>query len=431
MEWANGGWNWGAEYGSELDFDGNKAKMVTRVGTAGLNANRPAQDYDYLHLDIYSVTDINGYIQIEGCGPARTDISLKAGQWNAIELTHNKESAANATWIQIYLGANNSDKSGAILIDNVYFAKIADLKVLSNENGVAKLAGVLNADSENDIFADASVTTYDLTGVAIDEDLASIELANPNAYIIVSGKLEDGDVVTELLPEQNNVIIHDTWYMTNRELHFTPGYNVNTDITVDANNHGAQGAVLEVNIPAGAYKAVAFPLLLAIPEGVEVLAPQIDEESGLLVLAATTIAANKPVVLHNTGDADITSLQVAAKTDLTFKNPATLNDDKFEFVANYAIAAPAAAPSRIDLSAGASYVVNEEGAFVAGEAQAFVPTLIPTEPISTGINNVAAAASVKGNVYTIDGRIVKQNAADLNGLARGIYIHNGKKVMVQ
>ena len=36
-----------------------------------------------------------------------------------------------------------------------------------------------------------------------------------------------------------------------------------------------------------------------------------------------------------------------------------------------------------------------------------------------------------GIVYSIDGRIVKTGATDLSGLTGGIYIFNGKKVLVK
>ena len=53
---------------------------------------------------------------------------------------------------------------------------------------------------------------------------------------------------------------------------------------------------------------------------------------------------------------------------------------------------------------------------------------LPEAPV--GINTVNGASTNNGNVYTIDGRIVRRNA-QLNGLQRGMYILNGKKVLVK
>ena len=52
---------------------------------------------------------------------------------------------------------------------------------------------------------------------------------------------------------------------------------------------------------------------------------------------------------------------------------------------------------------------------------------LPEVPV--GINTVNASSN-NGNVYTMDGRIVRRNA-QLNGLQRGMYILNGKKVLVK
>ena len=36
-----------------------------------------------------------------------------------------------------------------------------------------------------------------------------------------------------------------------------------------------------------------------------------------------------------------------------------------------------------------------------------------------------------GNVYNLNGQVVRKNATSLEGLAKGIYIVNGKKVSVK
>ncbi len=48
----------------------------------------------------------------------------------------------------------------------------------------------------------------------------------------------------------------------------------------------------------------------------------------------------------------------------------------------------------------------------------------------TSIQNAAKTNAVKYNVYNLAGQIVKRNATSLNGLQKGLYIVNGKKVVV-
>lgn len=55
------------------------------------------------------------------------------------------------------------------------------------------------------------------------------------------------------------------------------------------------------------------------------------------------------------------------------------------------------------------------------------------EDAITGINNVVTSdsGSLRGNVYTISGQLIKSNTESLDNLPKGIYIINGKKYIVQ
>lgn len=56
---------------------------------------------------------------------------------------------------------------------------------------------------------------------------------------------------------------------------------------------------------------------------------------------------------------------------------------------------------------------------------------IPTEDV-TGIEGLTIVeAPVNGNIYTISGQLVRANATSTEGLAKGIYVVNGKKVVVK
>ena len=57
------------------------------------------------------------------------------------------------------------------------------------------------------------------------------------------------------------------------------------------------------------------------------------------------------------------------------------------------------------------------------------------EKVSGNTNGIAAidadAKTVNGNVYNLSGQLVRHNAASLDGLAHGVYVVNGKKVVVK
>lgn len=54
------------------------------------------------------------------------------------------------------------------------------------------------------------------------------------------------------------------------------------------------------------------------------------------------------------------------------------------------------------------------------------------EGTATGIKDIHAVDAAKaGNVYSIDGKLVKANAATTEGLSKGVYVINGKKYVVK
>ncbi|MDD6832446.1 MAG: hypothetical protein PUE80_04710, partial [bacterium] len=73
---------------------------------------------------------------------------------------------------------------------------------------------------------------------------------------------------------------------------------------------------------------------------------------------------------------------------------------------------------------GLKYVKNANGEIIF-KGRAY------KETNPAAVVDIAASKAMDSNVYTIDGRIVKQNATDLSGLAPGIYIFQGKKQILQ
>ena len=73
------------------------------------------------------------------------------------------------------------------------------------------------------------------------------------------------------------------------------------------------------------------------------------------------------------------------------------------------------------------YVVSWGDPWTCDMAEGSYPTF--TKEKLTGIQQIAERP--RADIYMLDGRLVKANAADVKSLPRGIYIINGKKVMVR
>ncbi|MBQ0115880.1 MAG: hypothetical protein KBT10_08435, partial [Bacteroidales bacterium] len=52
-------------------------------------------------------------------------------------------------------------------------------------------------------------------------------------------------------------------------------------------------------------------------------------------------------------------------------------------------------------------------------------------PIPTGVTDLNTTVTKAQIVYTVDGRLVRQNVTSLEGLDAGLYIFGGKKVAVK
>lgn len=70
---------------------------------------------------------------------------------------------------------------------------------------------------------------------------------------------------------------------------------------------------------------------------------------------------------------------------------------------------------------------NGKGADVAVQGVKFVVG----SDIPAAINSIGTESALNGNVYTIGGTMVRKAGEKLNGLSKGIYIVNGKKVVVK
>jgi hypothetical protein len=67
-----------------------------------------------------------------------------------------------------------------------------------------------------------------------------------------------------------------------------------------------------------------------------------------------------------------------------------------------------------------------------GSDRFFLDNIYFWKSAPTGVTTIEnAAATQTFNVYSIDGRLVKSNAATLDGLQRGLYIINDKKTVVK
>jgi hypothetical protein len=76
-------------------------------------------------------------------------------------------------------------------------------------------------------------------------------------------------------------------------------------------------------------------------------------------------------------------------------------------------------------------IVESEDESIAWDDSRISEGLLIVKSIATGLNYTTRPAMKKNDIFDLRGRLVRKNATDTNGLPTGIYIQNGKKVIVR
>ena len=218
---------------------------------------------------------------------------------------------------------------------------------------------------------------------------------------------------------------------------------------------------------AGAYNTLVLPFKLSGSELKEALGENFDGKVYYYTGVGTTtgehrdyyqlkfeertggIFANVPVLFYSDATNPVNNWENKTFTNMVtkyVKNDLTVDTDVFDFVGTYAT-------QRIP--EGGWYIKADNNFYKSNGSASLSPTrgyFIPYDPQSgdvilhaklmgfdiddepTGIMAIEEDGTMhvtSGNIYTLDGRLVRQNAKTLEGLPRGTYIVDGKKYMIK
>ena len=165
-----------------------------------------------------------------------------------------------------------------------------------------------------------------------------------------------------------------------------------------------------------------------------------DRESGIF--------ANVPVLIWSAADSPLPawSNKTFEKTVTKYvKNNLTVDTDIYDLVGTYeTIKIPAGASyltpdNKFKKSAGKANLAATRAYFIPFDKQGNVDSGaklmgFSIDDVPTGIMAIEEDGELRvtsGNIYSVDGRLVRQNATTLEGLPRGTYIVDGKKYMVK
>lgn len=325
--------------------------------------------------------------------------------------------------------------------------------VTEQTDDIFKLAGNVNTEDDmaklNEALAVNTRTAFDLTELVLPETTTSLTVGNPNALVIVNKDAAESTGVKEAqLKGQRNLCVYSvdgnkTWMspVAGTKYLITDGYPVFTDRFISITSNGAIGYEYTRKLTAGKYVTTFLPGAATLPEGVTAYTFS-SQTDGVYTFTKVgkSLAAHTPYILYVEKDATIFcdaheggDLYLTANVeksfsagDLTFCGTYhTINCDGTQ----YAI-------SNNSIDSGITLKPFGSGSFI-GAFRAYFTTSAGAKDIkfvfsdteTTGINTIAAEKADAKMVYSLDGRMVSNKGVE--GLAKGLYIIGGKKVIVK
>lgn len=439
--------------------DDDDVYFVEGAGSFGLRKGTPKiSDYKSLKFDIYTFEDIVGTVELRNSSSFQEkilspqEIMLKKGQWNHVEVSLDavKEADKDATigwviWTCTTKGLHN------LIIDNVYLSKEdaeaneAIIIVDKTSTTERALDGKANsADEVNKVMNESNVTLYDLTSLQLDATITKIEPVNKNALIYVTE-----DMASNLTETKNLVttVVANAYAIAPNGIELTDGDPVYTAGYIDTKD---KGYTYTRTIESGQVVTTYLPCAVnELPNGLCAYKIGTEGDKTITFTKQEAITAETPYLLYAYGDNDVT-FNVTGTGQLNLTKGHDNKTDKAEkgtitFHGNYETKSGTGNEYGLQGATKDNLTFRkvESGATI-GAFRAYFTTIeegSDAKEISivfdngnetTGINSLdTEMVSKLFNVYSLDGKVVRKNADSVINLPKGIYIINGKKMVVK
>lgn len=425
---TDGGWNGGHDDYSVETIGSYNVLKSTHCGQFGLvlpEGSRDVRAYKSLRASIYVAEDYNGTVANDNTKIA--DISLKAGEWNYINVNIDGNSMSTLQYLMFNTGAKVGDKANqTVVITDVYFSKVEVATPFDITS-----AGVVTGDVTGANVAAINASTsavINLKDANIKENI-TINPANTNAVVVVRGTDRTPNESGAKVTAPNIVVFDGTYYRAKDGVVITitdaDNSQPNYGFTIDAQQDGYK---ITRTIPAGKYVTTVLPATIAAAQltGVNVyeLTAATASEFTFTKIDAADIAEGKPYVLYSESgttltatkndDLNLSSTEVGAYTvsGVTFKGTyAAIDADGNQWALQDGNIKKFTTGAKI--GAFRAYFTD-----VPAEARS-----IFDDGNTTGINDVKPVEQLlNGKFYNLQGQEVKHPT-------KGIYIVNGKKII--
>lgn len=219
---------------------------------------------------------------------------------------------------------------------------------------------------------------------------------------------------------------------------FAPALNIDGVSAISIENTGLHNVTLSRTFSTG-WNTICLPFAIATATfGNNVKAQEFvsADNNGLNFKEVTNLEANKPYLIYFPSKFN-TPLYFA--TEITSTTPESVTYGDFTFCGSYEDNISMAGKYGVADQDGVQKLMLGGANSTLGATRAYFtksgdqPAMININlgGNTTGIENIEQNQANIYDVYNLQGQLIRKNATDLNGLAKGIYIVNGKKVIVK
>lgn len=216
-------------------------------------------------------------------------------------------------------------------------------------------------------------------------------------------------------------------------MNITDGYELGVPQAFSATN-----IALNRTFPAG-WNTICLPFATSTAMfGTDVKAQAFAsaDDNGLNFAEVTELDANKPYLIYFPSE---TTAPIYLSAEVETTTPVALTFGDFTFCGSYEASISMAGKYGVADQEGVQKLVlgGEDSTLKAtrayftksGDQPAMIN--INLDGNATGIENIEQNQADIYDIYNLQGQLIRKNATSLKGLAKGIYIVNGKKVMVK
>ena len=452
------GWEGGYEAHKTLTFGDDNVIFASKVKTFGFMKNVEDGKYSYINFAIMPTKDLSGRkLKLQNWkngGQMEVDMpDLKGGEWNKVSLNISGANTINAE--KNYIKFSIVDESAAssdvdIFLDNIYLSKAINITEETNEKGFYAVNGYAKSvDKVNALLQDENATAYDLTGLEFEDSDNSHTLTpkNSNAIILVSGTVNGDDAVASAnWGDTKNLVVTDgNYYFPINKIEISDALPVFNTMYISTNTHGF---TYKRTLPANAFVSVYLPegAQTTLPEGCTAYQfTQGDDDNSINLEKVESLSAKTPYIIRTAdneveftfdGTRDL-NLQTTEEIQKVYGN-VTVNGNFSYFNGDgtqFALGAPKAGDDGKTLTlhkVNGGTIVPFRAYITLGNNIAPQSVTFRIKDDTTGINDInKAETTMTGDIYSIDGKLVKKGAHSLSGLNKGVYIMNGKKYVVE